>query len=71
MIPHEYYRHAGPSGHSGYNRLRKVVKLTRNLEKSPLVHDIPVAGPFGSRMPQVRILSLGPCGVSLKDLKVF
>ena len=24
---------------------------------------------FGSRMPQVRILSLGPCGVSLKDLK--
>ena len=58
LIPHEYYRHAGPSGYSGYNRLRKVVKLTRNLKKSPLVHDIPVAGPFGNRTHRVRLLSL-------------
>ena len=51
--------------------LKKFRKIHDSAKKHYISHDDTSKIRFGSRMPQVRILSLGPCGVSLRDLKGF
>ena len=48
MIPHEYYRHAGISGDTGHDRLKKVPKETLQCRKALLVHTIIFIDPFGT-----------------------
>ena len=48
---------------------KKFIVARRKHQKAPQIVTINIQYPFGTTMPQVRILSLGPCGVSLWGLR--
>ena len=59
----------GTRGNSGFKSVKKYLIPSGKCWKALQIATKNLIQAFGSRMPQVRILSLGPCGVSLKDLK--